>query len=108
MLSRDRYGLWNKSEQSSAWKPPPEFYFSPKDPGDQMKRGERGGTRGACGGEENTCGVVVGRPASETLFGKPRLRWKNNISMVLKCSGRVWIGLMWLRIRTSGGLLRTR
>jgi hypothetical protein len=23
-------------------------------------------------------------------------------------SGRVWTGLIWLRIRTSGGLLRTR
>jgi hypothetical protein len=73
-----------------------------------MKRGERGGACGACGREENTRGVVVGRPASKRLFGKPRLRWKNNIRMVLKYSGRVWPGLIWLRIRTSGGLLRTR
>jgi hypothetical protein len=32
-------------------------------------------------GEENTCGVVVGRPASMRLSGKPRLRWKINIRM---------------------------
>ena len=73
-----------------------------------MKRGERVGACGACGGEENTCGVLVGRPASGRDFGKPGLRWKNNIRMVLKYNGRVWIGLIWLRIRTSGGLLRTR
>ena len=47
----------------------------------------------------------MGICASERLFGKPRLRWRDNIGMDLKYSVRVWTGLIWLRVRTSGGLL---
>jgi hypothetical protein len=38
-------------------------------------------------------------------LGRPRRRWVDNIKMDLKRYGMVWIGLMWLRIGTSGGLL---
>jgi hypothetical protein len=39
-------------------------------------------------------------------LGRPRSRWVDNTKLVLtKCDGRAWTGLMWLRIRTSDGLL---
>jgi hypothetical protein len=39
-------------------------------------------------------------------LGKYRRRWEDNIRMDLrKIWGRVWIGFIWLRIGTSGGLL---
>jgi hypothetical protein len=46
------------------------------------------------------------RNASRTLVGKPEgrkiLKW-----ILRKYSGRVWTGLVWLRIGTSGWLLLT-
>jgi hypothetical protein len=40
------------------------------------------------------------------LHGRPRRRWKDNITMDLrKYGGKVWIRFIWLRIRTSGRLL---
>jgi hypothetical protein len=36
-------------------------------------------------------------------LGRPRRRWVNNIKIDLRKI--VWIGLMWLRIGTSVGLL---
>jgi hypothetical protein len=35
----------------------------------------------------------------------PRHRWVDNIKMDIREVGMVWIGLIWLRIGTSGGLL---
>jgi hypothetical protein len=45
--------------------------------------------------------ILVGRPE-----GRLRLRWEDNIKMDLKEVGwDAWVGLMWLRIGTGGGLL---
>jgi hypothetical protein len=38
-------------------------------------------------------------------LGRPRHRWLDNIKMDLRQDRVVWIGSIWLRIRTSGGLL---
>jgi hypothetical protein len=39
-------------------------------------------------------------------LGKPRRRWENNIKMDhQKVEWGAWIGLIWLRSRTYGGLL---
>jgi hypothetical protein len=46
------------------------------------------------------------RNAYRILVGKPPLgRWVGNIKMDLRQDGMVWIGLIWLRIGTSGGFL---
>jgi hypothetical protein len=46
--------------------------------------------------------VFVGKRA----LGRPSDRWLDNMKMVLRgCYGMLWIGLIWLRIETSGGLL---
>jgi hypothetical protein len=41
----------------------------------------------------------------ERALGRSRHRWVDNIKMDLIFNGVVWIGLIWLRIGTSGGLL---
>jgi hypothetical protein len=60
----------------------------------------------ACTGQEKKVyKVLVGKP--KRLLGRPRHRWDDGIRMDLREIGwgRVWIGLNWLWIGTSGGLL---
>jgi hypothetical protein len=45
----------------------------------------------------------VGKPEGKRLLGRPRRRLVDNIKMDLREIG--WIGLIWLRIGTNGGLL---
>jgi hypothetical protein len=60
----------------------------------------------------------VGKLEGKRPLGRPGRRWVNNIKMDLRELGwdsmdwidvaqdrMVWIGLLWLRIGTSGGLL---
>jgi hypothetical protein len=51
----------------------------------------------------------AGEPEGKRLLGRPRHRWVDSIKMELRErereDGMVCIGLTWLRIRTSGGLL---
>jgi hypothetical protein len=52
--------------------------------------------------------ILVGMPEGKRPLGRPRRRWVNNIKMDLGeigWDGLDWIGLIWLRIGTSGGLL---
>jgi hypothetical protein len=50
--------------------------------------------------------ILVGRPEGRRPLGRPRRRWEDNIKMDLQEAGwEVWTGLVWLRIRTGGGLL---
>jgi hypothetical protein len=49
--------------------------------------------------------ILVGKPEGKRPLGRPRRRWVNNIKMDLGYYGMGWIGLIWLRIWTSGGLL---
>jgi hypothetical protein len=51
----------------------------------------------------------VEKPEGKRPLGRPIHRWVDNIKMGLRergWDGMVWIGLIWLRIGTSGGLLR--
>jgi hypothetical protein len=46
------------------------------------------------------------RTCREKLLGRPRYRWTIVLQLRLVEQGRkVWTGFIWLRIRTSGGLL---
>jgi hypothetical protein len=38
-------------------------------------------------------------------LGRPRCRWKNNIKIYLQDESGGWTGLLWLWIRTGGGLV---
>jgi hypothetical protein len=40
-------------------------------------------------------------------LGGPTLRWEDNIK-IESWGNRIWIGFIWHRIGTGGGLLRTR
>jgi hypothetical protein len=65
---------------------------------------------GACstnGEKRNAYRVLLGKPEGK----RSRRRWVDNIKMDLRetgWDGAVWIGLVWLRIGTSGGLFLTR
>jgi hypothetical protein len=51
-------------------------------------------------------GFLVGRPEGRRPLGRPRRRWEDNIKLNLQEVGwGAWTGLIWLRIRTGGGLL---
>jgi hypothetical protein len=45
----------------------------------------------------------VGKPEGRRPLGRPRRRWVDSIKMDLRYDRMVWIGLIWLRIGTSGG-----
>jgi hypothetical protein len=51
------------------------------------------------GGKRNAYRILVGKPEGKRPLGTPRRRWVDNIKMNLR------MGLIWLRIGTSGGLL---
>jgi hypothetical protein len=50
--------------------------------------------------------VLVGKPEEKRPLGRHKRRWEHNIKMDFwKSDVGVWIGLMWLRRGTGGGLL---
>jgi hypothetical protein len=50
--------------------------------------------------------LLVGRSEGRRPLERPRRRWEDNIKMDLQEVGwGAWIGLIWLRIGTGGGLL---
>jgi hypothetical protein len=53
------------------------------------------------GEKRNAYRILAGKPEGKRLLGRTRRRWVENIKM----NGMVWIGWIWLRIGTSGGLL---
>jgi hypothetical protein len=59
------------------------------------------------GETRNAYRILVGKPEGNRQRRRPRHMWVDNIKMDLR-DGMVWIGLIWLSIRTSGGLLWTR
>jgi hypothetical protein len=52
-------------------------------------------------GEMNAYRILVGKQEGKRPLGRPRRRWVDNIKM----DGMVLIGLFWLRIGTSAGLM---
>jgi hypothetical protein len=58
------------------------------------------------GEERKLYKVLVGKPEGKRPLGRPRRRWEDGIKMDLREIGLgVWIGINWLMIGTSGGLL---
>jgi hypothetical protein len=58
------------------------------------------------GEKRNAYRILVGKAEGKIPLGRPRRRWVDNIKMDLRDIGWVdWIGLIWLRIGTSGWLL---
>jgi hypothetical protein len=50
--------------------------------------------------------ILVGNPEGKRPLGRPRRRWVDNIKLAhVEISWEIWIGLTWLRIGISGGLL---
>jgi hypothetical protein len=48
----------------------------------------------------------VGKPEMERSFGRPKHRWEIKMENILgKYGGKLWTGLIWLKIWTSGQLL---
>jgi hypothetical protein len=58
------------------------------------------------GEKRNAYEILLGKPEGKRPLGRPRRRWMGNIGMDLgEVDGMVWIGLIWLRMGTSGGFL---
>jgi hypothetical protein len=59
------------------------------------------------GEKRNAYMILAGKPEGKRPLGRPRRRWVGNIRMDLleRYDGMGWIGSIWLRIGTSGGLL---
>jgi hypothetical protein len=55
--------------------------------------------------KRNAYRILVGKPEGKRSLGRPRRRWLDNIKMELRYDEMEWIGLICLRIGTSGGLL---
>jgi hypothetical protein len=64
-----------------------------------------GRARSTNGEKRNAYRILVGNPEEKTPLGRPRRRWADNIIIDLQRDRMVCIGLIWLRIGTSGGLL---
>jgi hypothetical protein len=55
--------------------------------------------------KRNAYRILEGKPECKRPLGRPGRRWWTIIKWNLKREdGMVWIGLIWLRIGTSGGL----
>jgi hypothetical protein len=57
------------------------------------------------GEKRNAYSILVGKPEGKRPLGRARRRWVDNIKMDLREIGWDGVGLIWLRIGTSGGLL---
>jgi hypothetical protein len=57
--------------------------------------------------KRNAYRILVGKSEGKRPLGRPRRRWVDNIKMDLREreDGMEWIGLIWLKIVTSGGVL---
>jgi hypothetical protein len=57
------------------------------------------------GEKRNAYRILVGKPEVKRPLGRPRRRCVDNIKMDLREIEWEWIGLIWLRIGPSGGVL---
>jgi hypothetical protein len=56
-------------------------------------------------GDEKFCVILVGKPEGKRPLGRLKHRREVIIRIDLRQNETVWIGFIWLRIGTSGGLL---
>jgi hypothetical protein len=45
--------------------------------------------------------VLIRNSAEKRPLGKPKHRLEDNIKMIIKTGGKLWIGLIWLRTLTG-------
>jgi hypothetical protein len=65
-----------------------------------------GGTSCTNGEKMNAYNNFMAKPEGKRPLGRSRCRWVDNIKTKLRENGVVFIGLVWLRIGTNGGLMR--
>jgi hypothetical protein len=73
-----------------------------------LKKNVVGGACSKYEGEESCIQDFAGKPEGRRPLGRSRRRWEENIKMDLlevEWGRWAWIGLIWLRIGTGGGLL---
>jgi hypothetical protein len=56
-------------------------------------------------GEEESLWIIGGKARRKEPLGRPRRRWVDNVRILERWDGVMWIGLVWLRIGTGGELL---
>ena len=67
---------------------------------------EIGGAYSTYGGRKGAYRILVGKPEEKRPFGRPTLRWEDNIKRLLQEVGwEAWTGLICLTIGTGAGLL---
>jgi hypothetical protein len=71
---------------------------------DQSRRMRWAGHVARMGETRNAYRILVGNPEGKRPQGRPRRRWVDNIRIDLR-DRMGWIGYIWLRIGTTGGLL---
>jgi hypothetical protein len=78
--------------------------------GDKIKEDEMGGTCGTYGGEVYTgVRILVGNKKESDSLKDLGVDGRIILKLMVKHSfGKAWIGFIWFRIGTSGGLLCTR
>jgi hypothetical protein len=72
-----------------------------------LTKERKGGTKRVkhVGEKKSTFRVLVGKPEGKRSLGGIRRRWETNIKMDLMYDCRAWIGFIWLRRGTDGGLM---
>jgi hypothetical protein len=72
--------------------------------GDQNKADETG-LLASVGDVRNAYAILVGKPEDKKSVGRLKRTWEDNTEIHLEETGvGMWPGLMWLRIRSIGGL----
>jgi hypothetical protein len=65
-----------------------------------------GGALACIAEKRNTYRIFMGKPEGRRPLGRPRRAWWTILICILKKqNGNAWTGLIWLGIRTSGGLM---
>jgi hypothetical protein len=71
----------------------------------EVKEDEKGRACSTHGVTKNVCKIFVRNPERKRQLDKPRHGWEDNIQMDLRETGwAVWIGFIWIRIGTGGGI----
>jgi hypothetical protein len=73
--------------------------------GNEVKEVEMGGHVAGMMKGGDAYNILFVRPERKKPFVKPTGRWGDNIKIDHKKVGYVWARLMWLKIRSGGGLL---